>query len=53
MNIGPSSASLRTPRGQEFEARLTSLGGKKLDKFDLANETAGGIGGSGDDAAAI
>ena len=32
-------ASLSTPRGQQFDARLTSLGGKKLDKFDLANET--------------
>lgn len=30
---------LTTPRGQEFEARLTSLGGKKLDKFDIANAT--------------
>ena len=28
---------LGTPRGQEFEARLTVLGGKKLDKFDLDN----------------
>ncbi|MGB7316560.1 MAG: type I DNA topoisomerase, partial [Planktotalea sp.] len=33
-------ALLATPRGQEFEARLTVLGGKKLDKYDLANETA-------------
>jgi len=31
---------LSTPRGQVFEARLTVLGGKKLDKFDLANTTA-------------
>ncbi len=30
---------LATPRGQEFEARLTVLGGKKLDKFDIANAT--------------
>ncbi|SNX67399.1 DNA topoisomerase I [Cereibacter ovatus] len=29
------AAVLVTPRGQEFEARLTVLGGKKLDKFDL------------------
>ncbi len=29
-------ATLATPRGQEFEARLVSLAGKKLDKFDLA-----------------
>ncbi|WP_380057115.1 type I DNA topoisomerase [Falsihalocynthiibacter sp. SS001] len=32
-------AVLGTPRGKEFEARLTILGGKKLDKFDLANAT--------------
>src|SRR6056297_3460677 len=30
------SALLATPRGKDFEARLTVLGGKKLDKFDLA-----------------
>ena len=29
------SAVLTTPRGQEFEARLVVLGGKKLDKFDI------------------
>ncbi len=34
------TATLATPRGQEFQARLTILGGKKLDKFDIANETA-------------
>ena len=34
------TAVLATPRGQEFQARLTVLGGKKLDRFDLANETA-------------
>ncbi|MEG3662069.1 type I DNA topoisomerase [Celeribacter halophilus] len=28
-------ALLETPRGQSFEARLTQLSGKKLDKFDL------------------
>jgi len=33
-------ATLATPRGQEFQARLTVLGGKKLDRFDLANATA-------------
>ncbi|WP_095588766.1 type I DNA topoisomerase [Actibacterium ureilyticum] len=33
-------AVLATPRGQEFEARLTVLGGKKLDKYDIANGTA-------------
>ncbi|SNT18007.1 type I DNA topoisomerase [Tropicimonas sediminicola] len=33
-------ALLETPRGQTYEARLTTLAGKKLDKFDIANETA-------------
>ncbi len=33
-------ALLATPRGQEFEARLTHLGGKKLDKFSLESSTA-------------
>jgi DNA topoisomerase I len=33
-------AVLVTPRGQEFEARLTVLGGKKLDKFDIATDAA-------------
>ncbi|TNC70945.1 type I DNA topoisomerase [Rubellimicrobium roseum] len=28
-------AVLKTPRGREFAARLVSLGGRKLDKFDL------------------
>jgi DNA topoisomerase I len=32
-------ALLATPRGQEFEARLVTLAGKKLDKFDLSNQT--------------
>ncbi|XDA97447.1 type I DNA topoisomerase [Sulfitobacter sp. LCG007] len=32
-------ALLATPRGQEFEARLTVLAGKKLDRYDLANAT--------------
>ncbi len=32
-------AILRTPRGQDFEARLTVLGGRKLGRFDLANST--------------
>ncbi|MEO3415526.1 type I DNA topoisomerase [Roseovarius sp. CAU 1744] len=32
-------AILGTPRGQEYEARLTVLAGKKLDKYDIANET--------------
>ncbi|MBV2361663.1 type I DNA topoisomerase [Thalassococcus sp. CAU 1522] len=30
---------LRTPRGQDFEARLTVLAGKKLDRYDLADAT--------------
>jgi DNA topoisomerase-1 len=34
------TAVLATPRGQEFSARLTVLGDQKLDKFDIANETA-------------
>ena len=34
------AATLATPRGQEFEARLTVLGGKKLDKFDIPTATA-------------
>ena len=33
------STSLSTPRGQVFDARLTTLGGKRLDKFDIANST--------------
>ncbi|MEL7258719.1 MAG: type I DNA topoisomerase [Pseudomonadota bacterium] len=32
-------AILNTPRGQEFEARLVSLAGNKLDKYDLENAT--------------
>ena len=32
-------AQLATPRGQEFEARLVTLGGKKLDKYDLEDAT--------------
>ncbi|MCG7493164.1 type I DNA topoisomerase [Thalassobius sp. Cn5-15] len=32
-------AMLATPRGQEYEARLTVLGGDKLDKFSITNET--------------
>ncbi len=32
-------AVLSTPRGQEYEARLTVFGGKKLDKFDLKTAT--------------
>jgi len=32
-------AILATPGGQEYEARLTVLAGKKLDKFDIENTT--------------
>lgn len=32
-------ALLGTPRGQEYEARLTVLAGKKLDRYDIENET--------------
>ncbi|MEM5521949.1 type I DNA topoisomerase [Sulfitobacter sp. AS59] len=32
-------ALVATPRGQEFEARLVTLAGKKLDRFDLGNDT--------------
>lgn len=32
-------AILATPRGQEFEARLTHMAGKKLDRYDLENAT--------------
>jgi DNA topoisomerase I len=34
------AAQLTTPRGQDVTARLITLAGKKLDKFDLANGTA-------------
>ncbi|MCJ8138858.1 type I DNA topoisomerase [Falsirhodobacter halotolerans] len=33
-------AQLVTPRGAEFEARLTVLGGKKLDRYDIATAEA-------------
>ena len=36
-------AMLVTPRNQEFEARLTILGGKKLDKFDIPTAAAAEI----------
>lgn len=32
-------ALLTNPRGQEFEARLTVLGGEKLDKYGIENQT--------------
>ncbi|MDA0361743.1 MAG: type I DNA topoisomerase, partial [Proteobacteria bacterium] len=31
---------LETPRGEEFEAKLSVLGGKKLDKFGIENSNA-------------
>ncbi|SOH93065.1 DNA topoisomerase-1 [Monaibacterium marinum] len=33
-------AMLESPRGQNYEARLTHLGGKKLDRYDLATGEA-------------
>ncbi|WP_232017744.1 DNA topoisomerase, partial [Cereibacter sphaeroides] len=33
------SAQFATPRGQIYEARLITLGGQKLDKFDLGTAT--------------
>lgn len=33
-------AILATPRGQEYEARLTILGGQKLEKFDIDNRAS-------------
>ncbi|MEM6896171.1 MAG: type I DNA topoisomerase, partial [Pseudomonadota bacterium] len=33
-------AMLGTPRGQTYEARLTVLGGKKLDRYDIPNRAA-------------
>ncbi|MFV2034062.1 MAG: type I DNA topoisomerase [Halocynthiibacter sp.] len=33
-------AMLTTPDGQEYEARLTVLGGRKLEKFDIATSAA-------------
>ncbi len=33
-------AVLQTPRGQEYEATLTTLGGKKLSKFDIPTAEA-------------
>ena len=34
------NTTLATPRGQTFDARLISLAGKKLDKFDIATAEA-------------
>ncbi|MBD3804813.1 MAG: type I DNA topoisomerase [Thioclava sp.] len=33
------TAVLTTPRGQEYEARLSVLGGKKLEKYDIPDAT--------------
>jgi DNA topoisomerase-1 len=33
------SATLATPRGQEYTARLTVLAGRKLDRYDIPNAT--------------
>jgi len=33
-------AQLATPRGQSYEARLTVLGGQKLDRFDIPTQEA-------------
>jgi len=37
------TAVMQTPRGEEFEARLTVLGGAKLDKFDIPSAEAAEI----------
>ena len=37
-NIGPSRRTSRRRGGDIFQARLTARDGKKLDKFDIANE---------------
>ena len=34
------TATLTTPRGENYEVRLTVLGGKKLDKFDIPTAAA-------------
>ncbi|QPM88946.1 type I DNA topoisomerase [Pseudooceanicola algae] len=36
-------ALLGTPGGNEYEARLTVLGGKKLDRYDIGNETSASV----------
>ncbi|MBF9044163.1 type I DNA topoisomerase [Rhodobacterales bacterium HKCCE4037] len=36
-------AVLETPRGQQLEARLTVLGGKKLDRYDLPSAAEAGL----------
>ncbi len=34
------TAMLATPRGQEYEARLVTLGGQRLERFDIATQEA-------------
>ncbi len=34
------TATLATPRGQDYQARLVMLGGRKLDKFDIPTKEA-------------
>jgi DNA topoisomerase-1 len=36
-------AIVETPRGQSFEARLVAMGGKKIDRYDLATEAEAGL----------
>ncbi|MDG4648579.1 type I DNA topoisomerase [Roseibacterium sp. SDUM158017] len=36
-------AILQTPRGQSFEARLVAMGGRKIDRYDLATEAEAGL----------
>ncbi len=36
-------AMLDTPRGQSFEARLVAMGGKKLERYDLATAAEAGL----------
>ena len=44
-------AVFTTPRGQDYEARLVTLAGRKLDRYDIENATAGRDGGAGGDLA--
>ena len=37
------TARLATPRGAEYEAKLTHLAGKRLGRFDIGDETAAGL----------
>jgi DNA topoisomerase-1 len=42
-NTGRCAPVLETPRGKSFEARLVAMGGKKLDRYDLATEAEAGL----------